>query len=242
MNSISFATLGERAKYVAEEVASLLDGAIRLRGAALLAVSGGKSPIGLFEILRTQPIAWRQVTICLVDERWVPPDHERSNEKLVRAHLMQEKAAASTFISVYGAGSTPVDAAKVLSAMFFDLPAIRPGIDIAILGMGEDGHTASWFPRSHELADCLSSAHAYAAVSAEEGRDPRVTMTLSAVAKARKIILCVEGDVKRAVLADAAGGGDGSGGGGGGDGGDVEQYPVRAVLRLPDEQVSIRVA
>jgi 6-phosphogluconolactonase len=230
MNSIPFATLDEQSKYVAEEVARLLDSAITSRGQALLAVSGGKSPIRLFEILHTQSIAWDRVTICLVDERWVPPDHDRSNEKLVRVHLMQEKAAASKFISVYRAGSTPVEAAKVLSAMFVDSPALGSGIDIAILGMGEDGHTASWFPRSQELGDCLSSSHAYAAVSAEEGRDPRVTMTLSAVAKAKKVILCVEGDVKRAVLADAAGAGG------------VEQYPVRAVLRLPDDQVDIRVA
>jgi 6-phosphogluconolactonase len=230
MNSIRFATPGEQSKYVAEEVARLLDSAITSRGQALLAVSGGKSPIGIFEILRSQPIAWGQVTICLVDERWVPPDHDRSNEKLIRVHLMQEKAAASKFISVYGAGSTPVEAAKVLSAMFIDSPALRSGVDVALLGMGEDGHTASWFPRSQELGDCLSSTHAYAAVSAEEARDPRVTMTLSAVANAKKIILCVEGEVKRAVLAEAAGAGG------------VEQYPVRAVLRLPDDQVAIRVA
>jgi 6-phosphogluconolactonase len=230
MNSIPFVTIGEQSKYVAKEVASLLDGTITARGQALLAVSGGKSPIGLFEILRTQSIAWDRVTICLVDERWVPPDHDRSNEKLVRMHLMQEKASSSKFMSVYTAGSTPFEAAQALSAMFVDSPALSSGIDVAILGMGEDGHTASWFPRSRELGDCLSSSHAYAAVSAEEGRDPRVTMTLSAVAKAQKIILCVEGDVKRAVLSDAAGTGS------------VEQYPVRAVLRLPDDQVSIRVA
>ncbi len=230
MNSIRFVTPGEQSKYVAEEAARLLDSAITSRGQALLAVSGGKSPIGIFEILRTQSIAWGQVTICLVDERWVPPDHDRSNEKLVRVHLMQEKAAASKFISVYGAGSTPVEAAKVLSAKFIDSPALGSGVDVALLGMGEDGHTASWFPRSQQLGDCLSSSHAYAAVSAEEGRDPRVTMTLSAVANAKKIILCVEGEVKRAVLADAAGAGG------------VEQYPVRAVLRLPDNQAAIRVA
>jgi 6-phosphogluconolactonase len=141
MNSIPFATLDEQSKYVAEEVARLLDSAITSRGQALLAVSGGKSPIRLFEILHTQSIAWDRVTICLVDERWVPPDHDRSNEKLVRVHLMQEKAAASKFISVYRAGSTPVEAAKVLSAMFVDSPALGSGIDIAIWGrMGTQPH------------------------------------------------------------------------------------------------------
>lgn len=229
MNSIRFETLNKQLKYVAEKVGALLNNAVASRGQALLAVSGGRSPIRLFEILRTQAIAWDCVTICLVDERWVPPDHERSNEKLVRVYLMQEKAAASKFISVYGAGSTPAEAAHALSTML-EVPALAAGLDIVILGMGDDGHTASWFPRSRELDDCLTSSHAYAAVSAEESRDARVTMTLSAVSKARKIILCVEGDAKRSVLATAAGAGS------------VEQYPVRAVLRLPDDQVSICVA
>lgn len=233
MNSIAFLTPSAQAQYVAKEVGALLARAIASRGSAVLAVSGGKSPICLFEILRTQSIAWDCVTICLVDERWVAPDHERSNEKLVRMHLMQENAAPSTFMSVYNAGSTPDEAAQALSAVFVDEAALPFGIDVAILGMGDDGHTASWFPRSRELGDCLSSSRAYSAVSAEEGRDARVTMTLSCVSNARKIILCVEGDVKRVVLAKAAEGALIN---------SVEQYPVRAVLRLPEAQVTICVA
>ena len=233
MNSITFVTPEAQAKYVAEEVSALLASAITSRGTAILAVSGGKSPLRLFEILRTQSIAWDRVTICLVDERWVPPDHERSNEKLVRLHLMQENASPSTFISVYNAGSTPVEAAQALSAMFGDEASLSSGIDVAILGMGDDGHTASWFPRSRELGHCFSTPDAYAAVSAEEGRDARVTMTLSAVSKTRKIILCVEGEVKRAVLAKAAEGSDTD---------SMAQYPVSAALRLRGGQVSIRVA
>lgn len=230
MNSTTFASTDQQAKKVAAEVAAILDDALKSRSHAYLAVSGGKSPIKLFEALRTQSIAWSDVTILLVDERWVPPDHERSNEKLVRVHLMQEKAADSKFISVYGAGATAIEAARALSNMFRDSPTFGRGIDVAILGMGDDGHTASWFPRSAQLGECFSSSHAYAAVSAEEGRDERVTMTLSAVANAKKIILCVEGDVKRAVLAEAA------------LPGSAEEYPVRAVLKLSDEKVNICLA
>ena len=233
MNSITFVTPEAQAKHVAEEVSALLASAITSRGTAILAVSGGKSPIRLFEMLRTQSIAWDRVTICLVDERWVPPDHARSNEKLVRDCLMQGNASPATFISVYNAGSTPVEAAAALSAMFSDAAPLSSPVDVAILGMGDDGHTASWFPRSRELGHCFSSRQAYAAVSAEEGRDARVTMTLSALTKARKIILCLEGDVKRAVLAKAAESSDKE---------SMTQYPVSAVLRLRGDQVSIRVA
>jgi 6-phosphogluconolactonase len=230
MNSTTFASADQQAKKVAEEVAAVLNDAISTRGQAFLAVSGGKSPIKLFHALRTQSIAWHCVIILLVDERWVPPDHERSNEKLVRVHLMQEKAVNSTFVSVYEAGTSAVEAAHALSNMFRESSAFSDGVDVAILGMGDDGHTASWFPRSAQLQECFSSPHAYATVSPEEGRDERVTMTLSAVANAIKIILCVEGDLKRAVLAEASGPGS------------AEQYPVRAVLQLPDEKVNIRLA
>lgn len=237
MNSILFASLDEHAKYVAEEIAVLLSAAIASRGTAVLAVSGGKSPIRLFAALRAKSIAWKHVMVCLVDERWVSVDHERSNEKLARDHLLQGKAADAKMISVWDAGKTPAAAATALSATFAAMFASAPfsdGVDVAVMGMGDDGHTASWFPRSRELARCLSSTQAFEAVSAEEGREDRVTMTLSAVAKARKIIMCIEGETKRAVLANALANVTGAG--------SVEEYPVRAVLRLPEEQVSIRLA
>ncbi len=234
MNSILFATLDERARYVAEEIAVLLNAAIASRGAAVLAVSGGKSPIRLFEALRAQPVAWSRVTVCLVDERWVPVDNERSNEKLTRDYLLQGKAADAKMISVWDAGKTPTTAAAALSAMFTASAPLSNGVDVAVMGMGDDGHTASWFPRSRELARCLSSTNAFEAVSAEEGREDRVTMTLSMVAKARKIIMCVEGETKRAVLASALENVAGAG--------SVEEYPVRAVLQLPEGQLAIRLA
>jgi 6-phosphogluconolactonase len=234
MNSILFVTLDEHAKYVAEEIAVLLNAAIASRGEAVLAVSGGKSPIKLFVALRAQSIEWQHVTVCLVDERWVSVDHERSNEKLARDHLLQGKAADAKMISVWGAGTTPAAAAEALSAMFAASASLSNGIDVAVMGMGDDGHTASWFPRSRELARCLSSTQAFEAVSAEEGREDRVTMTLSMIANARKIIMCVEGETKRAVLANALANVTGAG--------SVEEYPVRAVLRLPEDRVSIRLA
>ncbi len=221
MNSMLFKTPEEHANFVANEVATLLSAAIKSRGQAVLAVSGGKSPILLFEALSIQSIAWRFVTVFLVDERWVLPDDERSNEKLVRANLLQRNAADAKFISVREAGDTPAAAADALSVMFVDSPAFAKGVDVAVLGIGEDGHTASWFPRSRELQTCFSSTRAYEAVSAEEGRDARVTMTLSSVSAAHKILICAEGETKRMVLANAQGEGS------------VEQYPVRAALRLP---------
>ena len=230
MNSTHFSTLGELARAVSAEIAQILSAAISDRGHAVLAVSGGRSPILLFKNLAVQSISWQKVSITLVDERWVPLGDERSNETLVRTHLLQSRAAAATLISVVGSGNTPLSAAAALSKTFIVDVKLRQGIDVAVLGMGDDGHTASWFPESRELVHCLATPNAYAAVSAEAGREARVTMTLSLVAASRKILVCANGEAKQAVLAKAH------------RDGTVNEYPVRAILRLPNEQIGIRLA
>ena len=80
-------------------IADALQHAIGQRGRALLAVSGGKSPIALFERLREQALDWRAVTVILVDERCVPHEHTDSNTALVRQHLLQGPAAAARFLN-----------------------------------------------------------------------------------------------------------------------------------------------
>ncbi len=229
MNSMLFATPEEHANFVAAEVADFLNAAIQDREQAVLAVSGGKSPILLFEALSVQSIAWRLVTVLLVDERWVLPDDARSNEKLVRTHLIHRQAAAAKFMSVRHAGDTPALAAQALSTMFVDDRSLVSGVDIVVLGVGDDGHTASWFPRSRELARCLVSPNAFEAVSADEGREARVTMTFPLIAAARRVFICAAGASKHAILLKAE------------EAGVVEEYPVRAALRLPTDQVRVRL-
>lgn len=229
MNSILFANPHEQANFVAAEVVGLLAEAIQDRQGAVLAVSGGRSPILLFEALSLQSIAWNLVTVLLVDERWVLPDDDRSNENLVRTHLIQRQAASAKFISVRLAGDTPALAALSLSAMFANQTGLVDCVDVVLLGIGDDGHTASWFPRSRELALCLVSSNAFEAVSAEEGREARVTMTLPLVAAARQVFISAAGVSKRAILLKAQ------------QAGDVEEYPVRAALRLSADQVRVRL-
>jgi len=224
-----FATPEEHANFVAAEIADLLNSSIQDRQGAVLAVSGGKSPILLFEALSLQSIAWSLVTVLLVDERWVLTDDERSNEKLVRTHLIQRQALAAKFISLRHAGDTPALAAQSLSAMFVNDTALVNGVDLVVLGVGDDGHTASWFPRSRELAHCLVSVNAFEPVSAEAGREARVTMTLPPIAAARQVFICAAGESKRAILLKAQ------------EAGDVKEYPVRAALRLSADQVRVRL-
>jgi 6-phosphogluconolactonase len=119
----------------------------------VLAVSGGKSPVPFFHALRSQPLDWSRVMITLVDERFVPADHPDSNAALVREHLLQDAAAAARFLPLVGDARD--DVAELAAAN-----AAYQHPTVAVLGMGEDGHTASLFPGATALADGLDMAAA----------------------------------------------------------------------------------
>ncbi|MEX2373146.1 MAG: 6-phosphogluconolactonase, partial [Dehalococcoidia bacterium] len=143
-----FGSPDELADALARRIGDTLGEAIALRGAATLAVSGGRTPRRLFEALSHLPIAWDRVTIVLVDERFVPPDDERSNEKLARTHLMRDRAADAMLLPLYSPEGSVEEAAIKADAKVSALPA---PLDVAVLGMGPDGHTASFFPDAKNL-------------------------------------------------------------------------------------------
>ena len=119
-----------------------------LTGPATLAVPGGSPPGPMFDALSEADIDWSKVTVMLTDERQVPADHERSNERLVRGRLLQNRAAAATFLRLVPEGD---DIATPIAALAAMLP-----ITVLVLGMGADMHTASLFPGSPDLAAALS--------------------------------------------------------------------------------------
>lgn len=162
-----------------------------------LCVSGGRSPIPLFEQLARYPLAWPCVRLRLVDERYVPPDHPDSNEGLVRRHLLKEKAGAADFIGLYLAHASPAEAAAAASRN-------AQAIDLAILGMGEDGHTASLFPDAAQLDDALApeAAH-YLHLSPPKAPHERITLSLAALRSARRRLLYISGAGKRQILLEA---------------------------------------
>lgn len=131
------------AQGLADAVSSALAAGVAARGSASIAVSGGSTPKAFFQALSKKDIAWDKVTVTLVDERFVPPESDRSNHGLVAANLLQDKAAAATFLPLYQAAPTAEAAADLASR---ETAKIGAPFDVAILGMGTDGHTASFFP------------------------------------------------------------------------------------------------
>ncbi len=210
----------------ATEVATELGLGIKNKGMAVLAVSGGTTPAKFFEALsRHDQIDWSRIVVTLVDERWVDETSERSNAALVRHHLLQGAASAARFVPLYSGGETP-DAEHLAktNARLADLPET---FDVVVLGMGGDGHTASFFPGGDTLDEVLSDPGPALALSAPGAGEPRVTLTLPRLLKTEALYLHIEGDQKARTLEKALG--DGS----------VADMPVRAVLRQTETPVTV---
>lgn len=195
----TFGTRGELVDALASRIGDALSQAIATKDAALLAVSGGTTPGNLFRALSAKPIDWKRVTVTLVDERFVPPSSERSNEHLVRSTLLQNRAAAARFAGLYRDAEN-VEAAAHAAAD--DLAALAWPLDAVVLGMGTDGHTASFFPDADCLGTLLSPSNAdiILPVHAKTSGEPRLTLPLARLIEAPFIALHIEGAEKKRVL------------------------------------------
>ncbi|MBX4954834.1 6-phosphogluconolactonase [Rhizobium lentis] len=222
----SFASAADLADSLADKVADRLSVAIAARGAASIAVSGGSTPKAFFQALSTRDIAWDKVTITLVDERFVPADNTRSNHLLVDANLLQNKAKAARFVPLYQPASSVEEAARLATEKSAE---IGIPFDVVILGMGGDGHTASFFPGGSNLARALdaSTPRGVIPMEAEGAGEPRLTFTFSSLDDAALLVLHIEGEGKKDVLAKAEGSGD------------EAEMPIRAVLRRATSPVEI---
>lgn len=197
----TFPTPAAQAAALAEAVAGRLCRYLQVQSRAVLAVSGGRSPVAFFEALAQVKLDWLNVTVTLVDERLVPPQHPDSNAALVRRHLLQHSAAAARFLPLVNEQTDVSDPAAALA----ETEAGFPMPDIAVLGMGTDGHTASLFPQAPQLAaavspDCRTKlVHTSPVTAAHE----RIGMSLNTLAAVPQLFLSIQGADKRAVLEQA---------------------------------------
>lgn len=195
----TFTDNASQAAALATRIAQQLDEAIRSRGRASLAVSGGSTPKALFEALAVQPLDWQRVAVTLVDERWVPESNARSNARLVRTHLLQDRAKAAHFIPLFNAERSPEAGAQHTAAA---LSVLQWPLDVVVLGMGEDGHTASFFPGGDHLEAVLNPNAAARVLSmrAPGAGEPRITLTLPVLATARSMHLLLTGATKAVMI------------------------------------------
>lgn len=206
------------ARSLADRVATELGLAINERNHATIAVSGGETPIVFFNHLSKIDIPWDKVTVTLVDERFVPPENSRSNERLVRQHLLKNYAEKARFVGLYMRSTTAELAAFSAASRINNL--IRP-FDVVILGMGLDGHTASFFPGGDRLKQAIDpqSRALVVPIHAKGAEEPRLTLTLPLLVEAHFIALHIEGDEKLHKFEQAL------------ENGDSAEIPIRAIIR-----------
>ncbi len=185
---------------LATDVAQALSTAVEQRGRASLVVSGGSTPKPFFAQLKQKRLPWQHIWITLADERWVDISSPDSSERMVREQLLTEFVH---FVGLKNDAATPD--AGVATAQN-RLSAIPKPYDVMIVGMGEDGHTASLFPEVAGLAEALDLKNpdsCAAIIPPSYAPHPRMTQTLPALLNCRKLVLHITGTKKRALYEDA---------------------------------------
>jgi 6-phosphogluconolactonase len=205
--------------------------ALEVRGAAHLALSGGSTPEPLYRALaQRKELRWSRVVLALVDERWVSPGHEASNEGFLTNCFAGRLSDGASLAPMVDEG---VSLEATVPMVDNDYRRLRP-FDIVVLGMGVDGHTASWFPRAEGLAKALDPEDDATVAAIRAVGSPvagpyleRMTLTRPAIAEAYLRVLMIMGADKRAAYERAA------------EPGREEDMPVRALWRAGSGELQV---
>lgn len=214
--------LFEDAERMAETLAGLvaarLRAALRDHATASLVTAGGRTPAPFLTRLAAAELPWDRVFVTLTDERWVGPDDPASNAASVQATLLTRNGAAARFVPLYTGASTPEAGEAEAAARLAAIP--RP-YDVVLLGLGEDGHTASLFPGGDNLraALALDSGRLCMAMRAAGAPQPRITLTLPTLLDASSLFILFAGAAKRGAFESVRADGP------------IEAMPMRGVLR-----------
>lgn len=199
------ADAADSAARLADAVANNLRETLTKQDRAVLAVSGGKSPIAFFQALNQADLDWSRVDVTLVDERIVPTAHADSNTALVHQNLLQNRAAAANWLPLIDNAVDEGSLKNTTQAVEFALTHFRQP-DILILGMGGDGHTASIFPQAPQFDDAVRADYPQPLLHTSPITAPheRISMTLAAIERTPHIYLAIAGAEKRQVFDQAA--------------------------------------
>jgi len=195
-----FATAGEVAAFAAHHVAETCRDAIARRGVFHWVLAGGHTPAQCYHLLAKEDIPWPQIHCWFGDERALPAGHPERNESMARQTLLDRVPIPAAQIHAIDFSQGTAQAARDYDAQLRRM--IEP-FDMVLLGMGEDGHTASLFPRHISLK---SQAMAVAEYHSPKPPSERVSMTLRALNRHRQCLILATGNSKaQALQAIAAG-------------------------------------
>jgi 6-phosphogluconolactonase len=188
-------------------IAEAIKAAVKAKGSASLMLSGGASPRPVYEALSAVNLPWNKVTIGLVDDRWIDRGLAGSNETFLDETLLRGAARDAKFIGLKTADASPAEGLKACAKQ---ISAILQPFDVCVMGMGLDGHTASWFPNSKGLKEALDIDNPDSVIAIDARGCPvagdhpdRITLTLSAVMASKQIILMIPGAGKSDVFKDS---------------------------------------
>ena len=206
---------------LAEFLGNCIQQAITDKGAATIMLSGGSTPVKAYEALSAAALNWDKVNVGLVDDRWVDENSPGSNAAMIRRTLLKNAAAAANFMTLKTDDDLPqygVDALEERLSHF-----AKP-FNVCVMGMGTDGHTASWFPGSLGLIEALDIENPNYVCAIDANGAPvageyqhRISLTLTGVMHARDIALYITGDEKREIFQNS-------------DRHSVNDCPVKALL------------
>lgn len=184
MNLQVFKQENEQIQALCAHLHKLIDEILSDKERVTIALSGGTSPINLFKHLSNLDLPWDMINLTLVDERMVNElNHPDSNQTLVCKYLLQNKAIAAKFI--------PID------------PTQKINIDIAILGMGTDGHSASIFPDCDELNQALTTQEQYLYTNPKSAKYQRLSLSLNGITEIPNLFLSISGEIKLKIFKEA---------------------------------------
>mgnify|MGYP001390946212 CR=1 FL=1 len=191
------------AEALAAHLASQLRQDLKWNQQASLILSGGSTPIPMFEALSREELDWSRVLVSLADDRWLPPQHADSNQGKVEQHLLQNHARAARWIPLWNPAQHTDEALGRCREQLRQLPS---QLSAVVLGMGNDGHTASLFPCSEELASVWDSREDCEWVTPTSAPWTRMTLTPQRLLASAERILHLTGADKLDTLSRALAG------------------------------------